>query len=254
MKVLIINLAQAQDRMALQRRQMGQLGLDWDRVEAVTPDTLDPGPDHRMWQGWQRPLRITEMALTSSHMLCWHQVVRQGQPMLIVEDDALLSTALTGLIPRLNSVAGIDHLSLETRGRRKLISRFKHPGLPIRRMFQDRTGSAAYVLYPLGAMKLIAQTGRRAAPSDAAISGCPGLISWQADPALSIQCDMADHYGLSSPLPTISSIDAVAKPPTTLRHRMRRVSAQLQMGANQLLYAPVAQRRHIIPAADWPPL
>ena len=252
MKALVINLAKATDRMAFQRTQLGVLGIPFDRVEAVTPDTLDPGPSHRMWHRWQRPLRVTEMALTASHIACWQRVIAEGQPMLILEDDAMLSSDLPALLPRIETTAGIEHLGLETRGRKKLISRLQHPGLPIRRMFQDRTGSAAYILFPKGALRLITQTATVAAPSDAAISGCPGLISWQADPALAVQLDIAETYGLAPPLPTTSSIDAVDKPPTTLRHRGRRIGAQLRIGLNQVLYAPVAHRRHVTPSENWP--
>jgi glycosyl transferase family 25 len=251
MKALVINLARATDRMAFQRRQMADLGLEWERVEAITPDTLTPAADDPMWDRWQRPLRSTEMALTASHMACWQKVSAAGVPMLIVEDDAMLSTALPPLLPRIETTAGIEHLSLETRGRKKLLSRLTHPGLPIRRMFQDRTGSAAYILFPNGADRLLAQTARVAAPSDAAIAGCPGLISWQADPALALQLDIADRYGVAPPLPTTSSIDAVAKPPTTLAHRRRRIAAQLRMGLTQLTYAAVARRKHVQPATGW---
>ena len=91
---LIINLAQATDRMAFMEAQMTTLNLPWERIEAITPDTLNPPKTDPIWSHWQRPLRVTEMALCASHMVAWQRIVERNTPCLVLEDDAVLATTL----------------------------------------------------------------------------------------------------------------------------------------------------------------
>ncbi len=232
--------------------QMADLGLDWERIEAVTPDTLHPGPDDQVWHRWQRPLRVTEMALCASHMAAWGRVLALGQPCLVLEDDAVLAPHLPAFLAQVADLNGVEHISLETRSRKKLLGRRAHPAAPMRRLYQDRTGSAAYVVWPEGARKLLAHARRAGAPSDALISSTYALASWQADPALAVQLDQCAAYGLPQAITTVSLIDAAKKPALAAqsatarrRYRLRRVTAQLRMGWRQLRYRAIATRRHV---------
>jgi glycosyl transferase family 25 len=258
MRAVVINIASATGRMRFMAAQLDALGLAWERIEAVTPDTLEPGPEAAVWQRWQRPLRVTEMALCASHMAAWRRIRDLDAPCLVLEDDAVLAAGLPDFLARVAGLSGIEHISLETRGRRKLVARRPHPEAPMRRLYLDRTGSAAMVIWPAGAARLLAQAARAGAPSDALISGTPGLISYQADPALAVQADICAAYGLPQTLATASSIDAAPKPPPAdlpgrLRraYRRRRIAAQIGMGWRLLRLAPVARRVHIRPAAAW---
>ncbi len=258
MLCLIINMDSAQDRLGFMAAQMADLGLSWERVPAVTPDSLVPPKTDPVWHRWQRPLRVTEMALCASHMEAWRKIVAQGTPCVVLEDDALLAADLVGFLSQVADLAGIDHISLETRSRRKMLARKAHPQAPIRRLYQDRTGSAAMVIWPSGAKKLLAAAERAGAPSDALISSCPGLRSYQADPALSIQLDQSEAYGVPQAIPTKSLIDAAKKPArggvplgARLGYRRRRIGAQIMMGLKMLLRAPVAERVHVVPADRW---
>jgi glycosyl transferase family 25 len=76
MRVLIINVAHATERMAFMQAQMQALGLQWERVEGVTPLTLSPPAEDPVWHRWQRPLRTTEMALCASHAAAWRRIAR----------------------------------------------------------------------------------------------------------------------------------------------------------------------------------
>lgn len=252
MKVLIINMARSTDRLAFQTAQMQALGMDWERIGAVTPDTLTPPADDPVWTRWQRPLRVTEMALMASHWAAWERVLTLNESCLILEDDAVLASDLPDFLSRIAARDDIDHLTLETRGRKKMVGRTLHaPG--IRRLVQDRTGSAAYVLFPSGARKLLQRTRRQPAPSDAAISGTYALRSYQADPALSVQLDFCEYYDLPCPMPAPSTIDAVKKPPNaTPAQRRRRIMAQIVMGLRMIAHLPVARRAHVRPAQHWP--
>ncbi|WP_416916241.1 MAG: glycosyltransferase family 25 protein [Roseicyclus sp.] len=189
MRALIINMASATERMGFMEAQMAALGLPWERIEAVTPETLVPPEQDPVWHRWQRPMRVTEMALCASHRVAWERVVALGAPCLVLEDDAVLAASLPGFLEAVVGLAGVEHISLEARGRKKLMGRRLHDRAPIRRLYQDRTGSAAYVVWPAGAAKLLAHARRAGAPSDALISSTYGMASWQADPALSVQLD-----------------------------------------------------------------
>ncbi|MEM1273677.1 MAG: glycosyltransferase family 25 protein [Pseudomonadota bacterium] len=245
LRACVINLGVATERMAVMARQLDRLGFAWQRQEALTPDTLHPGPDDRYWQRWQRPLRTTEMALAASHRAAWSEV-RDG-PVLILEDDALLSPSLLDFYNHIEDMPGISHVSLETRGRKKLLERA--PGLAWR-MRQDRTGSAAYILWPSGARALMDRMDQVAAPSDALIAET-AMDSYQAVPALAVQFDICVAYGINPPLDTVSHIDTVAKPPVPKRagFRRRRILAQLAMGLNAISH-PRAIKLHVQPAPD----
>ena len=259
MKTLIINLAHATDRMAFMQGQMAQLGLAWERIEAVTPHTLVPGADDPVWQRWQRPLRTTEMALCASHMAVWRRVLWLNAPCLVLEDDAVLAADTPAFLQSCLGLTGVDHISLETRGRKKLVARKLDPRLAMRRLWQDRTGSAAYVLFPQGARMLLAHAERVGGPSDAIISATYSLRSFQADPALAIQLDQCERYAVLQPLATQSLIDAVRKPGFSdtlprgkrLAFRARRIGAQLQMALRHLVYWPVSTRRHVTPSVSF---
>ena len=104
-----------------------------------------------------------------------------------------------------------------------------------RRLWLDRSGAAAYLLWPQGAQKLLARSGAVPGLADAVLVETPGLLRWQAAPAQAIQIDMAAHYGLSPPVAVHSTIAGVARPAgRTLRHRLRRLAGQLRMGATGL--------------------
>jgi glycosyl transferase family 25 len=258
---LVINLSSARDRLAMQSAQMRALGLAWERIDAVTPATLAPPATDPVWHRWQRPLRVTEMALLASHLRAWQRVMSLAGPCLILEDDALLASSTPAFLAKVAPLAGVDHVSLETRGRRKTVARAVDARAPMRRLWQDRTGSAAYIVWPSGAAKLIAHAAREGGPSDAIISATYSLLSYQADPALAIQLDRCAAYGIPQPLPTASSIDAVNKPTaaqagyTRLARagfRLRRLAAQVRMGSRRWARPFAVERRHIPPEAGWP--
>ncbi len=153
----------------------------------------------------------TEIACFLSHYCLWETIAQDTNPALILEDDVLLSRDVPGFLALAKSLKKIDHISLETRLRKKLLGRPipMHAGISIARLYQDRTGAAAYILWPQGAAKLLEHARQHgAALADAFISNFYTLQSWQAIPALAIQSDVASMYGVHSPLRTHSYIQA----------------------------------------------
>lgn len=248
MRALVINTARATERMAFQSRQLDALGVPWERVEAVTPETLSPPSDDPYWTTWQRPLREVEKAVTASHRSAWARVA--DGPCLILEDDALLMGGTRALLDQLTGVTDADHVSLETRGREKLVGR-RHGSAPMVRLWQDYSGAAAYVLWPAGARILLEESESQAGIADAIICAAYRLRSWQADPAMAIQFDQCADYGIDTPVATPSSVLAEPRPDgCTKAQRQRRIAGQLRIVARRLSLTGRATRRPVPLAQD----
>ncbi len=251
MRVLIINLSVATTRMKFQEMQMAALGLEWERIDAVTPETLPLPADDLQWQRWERPMKAVEIAVFASHCMAWRQVKTAEGPHLIIEDDALLAAETPVFLQKLNREAGIDHVTLEIRSRKKLVGR-QHRNLPMRRLYQDRTGAAAYVLWPSGAGKLLSRATIRPGLADAVICAAYELNSWQADPGLAIQLDQCAAYGVAQPIKTESSTSKDAPQRASGLYRARRIASQLRMGLRHLSRLFVAERHLIALSSNWP--
>lgn len=250
MEALVINLARSTDRMAFQRRQLAALGLAHERLEAVTAEDAARRRPESYWQGWERPLRPAERACLLSHVAAWERIAASGRPALVLEDDAVLSRRVPALLSALETLEGIDHVTLEARGRRKLLGRRARPvaaGLALVRLYQDRTGAAAYVLWPSGARRLLARGARGAALADAMICRAYELESWQVEPACAIQLDRCGHFGIAAPLASPSTIDGggTTRPASSVAQRARRIAAQLRMGLRRLSCVGRAERREV---------
>lgn len=235
MKALVINLPRETERLGFQQAQAARLGLEIEIIAAVTVANLSPPAADPSWTRWQRPLRDVEKATLLSHRAAWARVIALNSPTLVLEDDAWLMPGAADFAAQVARLPGVEHLSLETRGRRKRLGQ-THPQLPgLRRLWLDRSGAAAYLLWPQGARKLLARSQSVPALADAVLVETPGLLRWQATPAQAIQIDMAAHYGLIPPIPVHSTIASVARPAgRSLRYRLRRIAQQLRMGVMAL--------------------
>ena len=266
MRALIINLSAETERMAFQRTQMAALGMDWERLEAVTPDSLSVPFEAPHWQRWERPMRAVEAAALASHVLAWERIGKRGEPHLVMEDDALLAVEAPAFLRAAEAEAGreghdrrgggkrrMDHIVLETYSRKKLVGR-RHPVLPLRALYQDMAGAAAYVLWSSGAEKLLARATDRPGPADAVISAAYELDSWQAEPALAIQLFRCAAHGMTPPVATRSAIHTGTSPRGRGVYRLRRIASQLRMGLRYLSKIAMAERREIPVSPNWPSL
>ena len=255
MKIIVINLPSAVDRREFQLRQAASLGLELSFKDAVHRDSIPSEVADVLSMQWERKMSPTEVACYLSHYQLWEQVASDCQPYLVLEDDALLSGQLPAFLKGVQQFVDIDHICLEVRGRKKLIGdkvSYTSAGTELRRLYLDRNGSAAYILWPSGAHKLLElHRSRGAALADAQISRAHKLTSYQSEPPLAIQLDCCELYEIESPIETQSTIlntrrdveDNVGK----WRFKLRRVLSQLRMARRQLIYAGVASRRHLKP-------
>lgn len=256
---IVINLDKAVNRWQFQQHQLSSLCLDFQRLRASQIDELSQ-EDYEQWANrWQRKLRQTEVACFLSHYRAWQKVVELGEPLLILEDDALLSDKTATLLNQLSTMNHLpfEHLTLETRGRKKLIDKNNNKlddddmvsDICLHRLWLDRTGACAYILTPIGARKLLKRTEQKGAGlADALLCEQPHqLKSMQTVPALAIQMDMMTHYGVD--LPNLGqasqshiSTDSHGKPQANsiidnMGFKYRRILAQVKMGMVQLSHS-----------------
>lgn len=247
---LVINLDSAKERLSFQQKQLDVLGIDYQRWQANSVDSLTDDEYEKWSNDWQRKLRRTEVACFLSHYRAWQYIANSGQSFLVLEDDALLSQDLPDTLLEISANQDIkyDHITFETRGRKKLISKqgtYLNKDVVLHELFLDKTGAAAYLLTPKGAKILVEQVRKHGAGlADALLCHTKLLKSMQSVPALAIQMDMATHYGMpelqcetiaTSNISTPSNIKPISDRITkTLKYKSKRISAQLGMGVNQL--------------------
>ena len=177
MKALIINKDLNSERWRFQQAQCRSLALDFERVAAVLFENLSPDRNDDFWLTWERHLIDAEKSAFCSHRNAWRRVLENGANTLILEDDAVLSKNLSVFLRQFEDDNSFDHITLETRGRLKLIGKTINSG--ICRLYLDRCGAAAYILSPKGASKLLDQYMNETALADAAIALAHNLKSYR---------------------------------------------------------------------------
>ncbi|WP_346425923.1 glycosyltransferase family 25 protein [Thioclava sp. F42-5] len=251
MYCLVINLSTATARMSFMADQLNRLKIPFQRIDAFTPEMVMNYENSFEWSSWERPLKDTEKACFLSHVEAWKFAAAQDESTLILEDDALLSYQTPSVLNAIDEIEGIEHVTLEVRTRKKIISKVgraigsKHQLL---RLYQDRSGAAAYVISPSGARKLLARASKEVALADALICKAYELKSFQVEPACGVQLDRAADYGITNPFNTVSQIDSGKPTPITKQasgFRARRIGAQLRMAARALRHVGIAERREI---------
>jgi glycosyl transferase family 25 len=256
MDALVINLERSADRMAFQASQLEQLDIPYQPVAAIDAGTLDADTYQRKAYDWERPLRDTEVACCLSHAKAWQIVLESNRPHLVLEDDALLCSQTGTILQALEADHNYDCVNLETRGRRKTVSKKKTSlieDFKIAKLVQDKSGAAAYVLWPDGAKKLLHWIEIRGLGLADAILACgPRLRHGQVEPAAALQLDCCHLYGIECPLETQTHIHHVDKPKTknALRFRWRRLRAQLKIALRKVSAFPSAESKEIIPSKD----
>lgn len=257
MKALVINADPRSRRMAFQAAQLQALGIEFARWPAITPQTLAPPAEDPFWEGWERPLSPVEKAIFCSHRAIWQAVGEGRDPVLVLEDDAVLARAVPDFLRMAEGLEGVGRITLEVRGRRKLVARDPDPRLPARRLWQDRTGAAAYILWPSGARALAARAASAPGLADAVLCAAYEVPTLQAWPALAVQADMCAHYRLRAPFaPDTANPQppAAHRPAPSRAQRRRRLAAQLRMGWRRLQASGHAAWCEVPIARDWPPV
>lgn len=259
-RAVFINLDRAADRRGFMEDQAARLGLPFGRFPAVEAGTISEADARRLGRSWERPLTRSELGCFLSHHALWSRAAAGAEPMLVLEDDVALSQRLAALLPMLGTMRDIDILNLESFDRRRFVARVRRPigeGLGLVRVIRDKSGSAAYVLWPDGARKLLARAERGAAPVDAFLHGFKALRSFQVEPALAMQAHLLEKRGLRFSIPATTSIQAsrarLPLTPGNLPFHARRLATQARLAGEHLmrLTGRRAYRRVDIVEADF---
>lgn len=155
MKIYVISLPEATCRRALIAQQMAALGLAYSWIDGVKPDfaRLDKTGFHHgeRLRRYGYPMAQGEIGCFLAHQSAWRLVQKQTEKCLILEDDAVLS----GLSPTLlDALQGSPYPMVRLAGlvhkKYKLIA-----GTVLSKYWGDPAGSAAYVLGPQEATRLL---------------------------------------------------------------------------------------------------
>jgi glycosyl transferase family 25 len=258
MEAVVINLDKATERMAFQNRQLKLLEINYIRLSANCPSHQKLYEQY--FNIWERPLSYAEVSCFFNHKKAWEMVVEKDSPLLVLEDDAYLARNTPDLLSKIQNIKHIDYLNLEARGdkQRKLIAKkqlITFDDTAAFRLFQGRSGTGGYILWPSGAKKLLSKfnTGK-VGIVDKFINSNYLLQAFQLEPAILIQLDRCKHYGLITPIETHSYIGLCEKPPAVLtysiHHKIRRIKGQVAIALNRLRhfyhsnYRPVNISKH----------
>lgn len=263
MKIIVINLDAETKRLEFQQQQMAYLGLKFERLRATEVKDLTTQELNNQKDQWERPMRPGEVACLASHRNAWKISVAENNPVLVLEDDAFLAANTPEILTELEKKNGLDHVTLELRGRKKILGKEPLPltsTTKLTRLYQDRTGAATYVVWPEGARKLLARSARAAGLADAIIAAAYELSSWQIEPAPAMQLDQCKAYGFTPPLATTTTIGTSShhkpKAENLLQNvifKYRRIKSQLRMGMRQLSTITIARRRFVaVEISDFP--
>jgi glycosyl transferase, family 25 len=159
MLVLVINLDRAPARLAHMERELGRLGIAFERLSATDGQTLEGVGEMSPIEN--RRLSPGERACFMSHRRCWQQLVDSGQTHAVVlEDDVFLSQAAASILSSADwfpATAGL--VKLETYLAPTLIdaqpvSRLLRSG--VHRLHRAHLGTGAYALDASTARMLLA--------------------------------------------------------------------------------------------------
>lgn len=255
MKALVINQDSQTERMAFQTEQLDSLGIEFERIAAVTINGTDDPTYKAFYNTWQRPMTVAEVSCFFSHKTAWEVILASNQPMLILEDDAWLDENIKNVLNELNTLADADYTTLEVarENRKKLVAkeaRFEYEYANLIRLYQGRSGAAGYVIWPSGADKLLKLISNgKIGLADKFVSAVSDLTAYQVEPAMVIQLEQCAFHGITAPLEVKSTISTKTNTklgfPDKVRYKIRRIIGEAKVGLNQLAHLHHADRRHV---------
>ena len=246
MRIYLINLAQSTDRLAAQQAQFARLGISFIHSPATSVADFSDDEYHARAFGWQRPLKKVEMACFLSHYKLWQTCVDLGEPIIILEDDVLLSDDFPDLLNDLAKLNGVDYVNLEVCAPRHKILGSQpiasyHDKYSVLPLHLDKHGMGGYVLYPTGAIKLIEKLNNEPmALADAFIFSHDNLIKAQLEPAIVLQSLYCTTYGINgthheSMLATSPKVSLQNLPlGQIVQFRLRRLMGEISAGLRYL--------------------
>jgi GR25 family glycosyltransferase involved in LPS biosynthesis len=198
LKTMIINRQAAVDRRALQIKQMDELNLTYEFLNATEPHSLS---EHfKSLRFWKTPLRLSELSCFESHCRCWIAATKAKQnTMLVLEDDfifrcdkidpqAIHAWVQKQNIPIILSLEAIQHPKTVYTQHSGTIS-----GHAVFRILWAPNGAGAYIINAQAAEILVKRSQKTIDAVDIFFNNHRDIHMFQMDPAIG-------HQALYSPL------------------------------------------------------
>ena len=213
---LVISVSSASERRAMQMRQLEKLDLSGDIMDAVTPDDVPISELDGYRFSWARPLSNGEIACALSHRKAWQYAVNSKEPILVLEDDVILSDDVAEVLKSLADGPDLGYVTLEFYGQSKDLG---HP-TPLQstqyglsRLYRDRGGAAAYVIWPKTAKRILDLQKQSLPLADAAINLSLGIKFYQLEPACAVQSNvLAREYSSIEDNPVTKAVANNTRP------------------------------------------
>lgn len=165
MKVYVINLDRATERMDRMRQLLDAQQLDWVRLPAVDGRALPP-EEQAKWSATREDgsliLTPSEIGVLLSHRRFWEMVVETGKAAAVVEDDIHLAPSAGQWLTSSDWLPkDADIVKFETTGRKIALSRTAIKignDLRLARLKSAHLGFAGYIVAPHTAQQLLQAT------------------------------------------------------------------------------------------------
>lgn len=157
MKIYVINLPSSVDRRENIRKQLDQQNVSYEIFQAVdgrgNPHPLFERYNDRRRKRYKRHrLSNTELGCYASHYLLWEWCVQSGEPVIVMEDDVIISpqfAAAADHIKRLIESYGWIRLGATSNEPFRSIARYDE--YTVVRYLKGPSGAQCYALHPKAA-------------------------------------------------------------------------------------------------------
>jgi glycosyl transferase, family 25 len=231
-KIVVINLERSRERRETMAANLGQLGLEFEFFTGVDGAKGEHHPISRYNQttallDYETPMHAGEIAVYASHYLVWKRCAEGQEPVLIMEDDVMITPEFPAAVAAAGTLIGelgLIRLALSEELFDFTTLRELGGGLRLAVYARGGTvGTQAYALSPRAAARLVRTSDCWSLPLDIYVDRYRrhGLKSYAIHPFA------ARHIGAACP--TTIGRDAFASdlkeqiPAFRLRRRLRQV-------------------------------
>ncbi|WP_040677307.1 glycosyltransferase family 25 protein [Rhizobium mesoamericanum] len=229
MKILIISRISEEKRRQFQTRQMQKLGLEFEFLNAFEARDLSVEDCQKAANTWPSPTLREDIACFTSHRIAWQIITERNERTLILEDDAVLSESFADAIRSIEARSDdwdcVYDLEFAPRPHILAKSPIWTDGIyRATRVFQNRVGTAGYVIGARAAAKMLEDT-KNYALIDAYFWHRAWLKAYQIEPTPVIQMQFLDGSADKAAF-VRKSIDRAFSPQSKLRKNLMRLGLE----------------------------
>ncbi|HEX7385666.1 MAG TPA: glycosyltransferase family 25 protein [Castellaniella sp.] len=250
--IRVISLASRPDRRAQIASQLGRLELaDYRFLDAVNGKAQ---PDHPLFahydpvarrriKGRGRDLMPSQLGCFASHYLLWQECVSSAQPMIVLEDDAILGENFNALRRCAGELAARWPLvwlnEYDKAGKQDAYVQVEHvASFDLVRKLKGHSCTVAYLINPVGAARLLAYCASWIYPVDDTMFRfyAHGVGNYAVHPACVTQDYEipSDIRGAAQP-PPLSWADIVRREAYQVRDDLWRMAYNVRLRARRVI-------------------